>query len=49
MAQFLVLTTDLPFFPGKNGHDFFNLRQLARNNFVGVVAPRYKFYPRPRG
>ncbi len=45
MAQFLVLTTDLPFFPGKNGHDFFNLRHLAQNNLVGVVAPRYEFYP----
>lgn len=45
MATFLVLTTDLPFFPGKNGHDFFNLRELARTNHVGIVAPRYEKYP----
>jgi glycosyltransferase involved in cell wall biosynthesis len=45
MAQILVLTSDLPFFPGRNGHDFFNLRNLARNNQVGVVAPRYPSYP----
>ncbi len=41
----LVLTTDLPFFPGKNGHDFFNLRYLAQQHTVGVVAPLYSHYP----
>lgn len=41
----LVLTADLPFFPGKNGHDFFNLRHLARRHAVGVVGPRHEFFP----
>lgn len=45
MSSFLVLTTDLPYFPGKNGHDYFNLRYLAQNNRVGVVAPHYPSYP----
>ncbi len=40
----LVVTTDLPFFPGKNGHDFFNLRYLARRHAVGVVAPLHGFF-----
>ncbi|CAN5600982.1 hypothetical protein BH20VER1_BH20VER1_18780 [soil metagenome] len=41
----LVLTTDLPFFPGKNGHDFFNLRFLAQRHAVGVVGPLHAFFP----
>ncbi|MEY4488293.1 MAG: D-inositol-3-phosphate glycosyltransferase, partial [Verrucomicrobiota bacterium] len=41
MHRVLVLTTDLPYFPGRNGHDFFNLRHLARSSHVGLVAPRY--------
>lgn len=45
MRNVLVLTTDLPYFPGKNGHDFFNLRFLARTYRVGVVAPCYESYP----
>ncbi len=45
MAKILVLTTDLPFFPGKNGHDFFNARYLATRHYVGVVAPRYPHCP----
>lgn len=45
MARILVLTTDLPFFPGKNGHDYFNLRHLALRDEVGVVAPLYEFAP----
>jgi len=45
MASLLVLTTDLPFFPGKNGHDFFNLRYTAQRHAVGVVAPVHPHYP----
>lgn len=45
MARVLVLTTDLPFFPGKNGHDFFNIRFLAQRHAVGVVAPIHDHYP----
>lgn len=45
MANFLVLTTDLPYFPGKNGHDFFNLHYLAQNHCVGIVAPLHPFFP----
>ena len=45
MASFLILTTDLPYFPGKNGHDFFNVRFLAQHHRVGVVAPAYESYP----
>ena len=41
MANILVLTADLPYFPGKMGVDFFNLRHLAANHRVGVVAPAY--------
>ena len=45
MKNVLVLTTDLPFFPGKNGHDFFNLRYLALTDHVCVVAPKYDACP----
>lgn len=45
MSRVLVLTTDLPFFPGKNGHDFFNLRHLAATHRLGLVAPRYDWFP----
>lgn len=41
----LVLTTDLPFFPGKMGVDFFNLRHLAKRQAVGVVGPLHEFFP----
>ncbi len=41
----LVLTTDLPYFPGKMGVDYFNLRHLARHHRVGVVAPCYENFP----
>lgn len=42
MPVTLVLTTDLPYFPGKMGVDFFNLRNLAKTgNEVGVVGPVY--------
>ncbi|MBE7212281.1 MAG: hypothetical protein INR65_14760, partial [Gluconacetobacter diazotrophicus] len=34
----LVLTADLPFFPGRMGCDFFNLRHLAGSRAVGVVG-----------
>ncbi len=42
----LVLTTDLPFFPGKMGCDFFNLRHLAQRHAVGVVGPLHEFFSR---
>jgi glycosyltransferase involved in cell wall biosynthesis len=45
MLNVLVLTTDLPFFPGKMGVDFFNLRHLAETHRVGVVAPLHEEYP----
>ncbi|HVM59985.1 MAG TPA: glycosyltransferase [Verrucomicrobiae bacterium] len=45
MHNVLTLTTDLPFFPGKNGNDFFNLRHTARRHAVGVVAPLHPHYP----
>ncbi len=48
MLNVLVLTTDLPFFPGKMGADFFNLRHLAETHRVGVVAPLHAEYP-PEG
>lgn len=41
----LVLTADLPFFPGKMGVDFFNLRHLAERQAVGVVGPLHEFFP----
>lgn len=46
MRSVLILTTDLPYFPGKNGHDFFNLRYLSSSYKVGVVAPRYDNVPK---
>lgn len=46
MARILVLTTDLPYFPGKMGVDFFNLRCLAQSHDVAVVAPCYGSFPR---
>ena len=45
MYRVLTLTTDLPYFPGKNGHDFFNLRHLAATHRLGLVAPYYDRYP----
>ncbi len=45
MYNILALTTDLPFFPGKNGNDFFNLRHTAQRHAVGVVAPLHPHYP----
>jgi glycosyltransferase involved in cell wall biosynthesis len=45
MYNVLVLTTDLPFFPGKNGNDFFNLRHMAQRHAVGVVAPLHPHCP----
>lgn len=45
MARILVLTTDLPYFPGRMGVDFFNLRHLARSCHVGIVGPYYDFFP----
>lgn len=45
MLRTLVLTSDLPFFPGRNGHDFFNLRQLATEAEVGLVGPEYPHFP----
>ncbi len=45
MANILVFTTDIPFFPGKNGNDFFNLRYLSQRHSVGVVGPQHDHYP----
>jgi len=45
MSRFLVLTTDLPYFPGKMGLDFFNLRHLAQAHAVGVVSLCHATYP----
>jgi len=45
MGNILVLTADIPFFPGKNGHDFFNLRRLAKHHHVAVVGPRHEWFP----
>jgi len=46
MSRILVLTTDLPFFPGKMGIDFFNLRHLALTHKVSVLAPIYDWFPK---
>jgi len=45
MSNVLVMTSNLPFFPGKNGHDFFNTRHLSQYHRVGVVGPEYPQYP----
>lgn len=42
----LVLTADLPFFPGRMGCDFFNLRHLAERHAVGVVGPEHANFSR---
>lgn len=44
MSNVLVMTADMPFFPGRNGHDFFNTRYLSKQHKVGVVAPEYPHY-----
>ncbi len=46
MAHILILTTDLPYFPGKMGVDFFNLRHLARDHQVSIVAPNFEWFPK---
>lgn len=45
-ASVLVLTTDLPYFPGKMGVDYFNLRHVAQQHRVGVVGPCYDSFPK---
>jgi glycosyltransferase involved in cell wall biosynthesis len=45
VPNILLLTTDLPFFPGKHGVDFFNVRYLAEHHRVGVIAPCYEWFP----
>jgi glycosyltransferase involved in cell wall biosynthesis len=47
MSRVLALTTDLPYFPGRNGHDHFNLRHLATRHEVAIVAPCYDWFPKP--
>ena len=46
MSRILAITTDLPYFPGKNGHDHFNFRHLAREHRLGIVAPCYDWFPK---
>jgi glycosyltransferase involved in cell wall biosynthesis len=41
----LFVTQDLPYFPGKNGNDFFNLRYLVQTHRVAVVGPRHEVLP----
>jgi glycosyltransferase involved in cell wall biosynthesis len=41
----IFLGTDLPYFPGKMGVDFFNLRYLAQTHRVTVVGPRHERLP----
>jgi glycosyltransferase involved in cell wall biosynthesis len=45
VARVLVLTADVPYFPGKMGVDFFNLRYLAARHRVEVVGPVYPQFP----
>ncbi len=45
MLNVLILTTDMPFFPGRNGHDFFNLRFLSKTHRLGMVAPLHDGFP----
>ena len=45
MSKILILTTDLPYFPGKMGIDFFNLRHLAHDHQVSVMAPCHDSFP----
>jgi glycosyltransferase involved in cell wall biosynthesis len=45
MTRVLVLTPDLPYFPGKMGVDFFHLRHLAASHQVAVVAPCHDHVP----
>jgi glycosyltransferase involved in cell wall biosynthesis len=46
VAKVLILTTDLPYFPGKMGVDYFNIRHLARDHDVAVLAPCYNRFPK---
>ena len=45
MTRILIFTTDLPYFPGKMGVDFFNLRHLAHDHQVAVLAPCHDCFP----
>jgi len=45
MARILILTIDLPYFPGKMGVDFFNIRHLAHSHDVAVLAPCHDRFP----
>jgi glycosyltransferase involved in cell wall biosynthesis len=42
----VVIGTDLPYFPGKNGNDFFNIRYLALKESVSVVGQAHAFLPK---
>lgn len=46
MLRILVLTADLPFSRGNNGHDYSNLRHLAHDHQVSVVAPGCDWFPK---
>jgi glycosyltransferase involved in cell wall biosynthesis len=45
-ASTLFLGADLPYFPGKMGVDFFNLRYLAELHRVSVIGQKHEILPK---
>lgn len=45
MLNVTFLTTDLPYFPGKSGVDFHQLRHLSATHHVSVVSVQHPHYP----
>lgn len=45
MPRILYLTTELPYFPGQGGMMALHVGHLAREEYIGVVGPRYPHQP----
>ncbi len=45
MPRILYITTELPYFPGQGGLMSLHMRQLAQEEIVGVLGPRYPHQP----
>jgi glycosyltransferase involved in cell wall biosynthesis len=45
MPRILYLTTELPYFPGQGGMMALHVGHLVREEYIGVVGPRYAHQP----
>ena len=45
MKNLIWIETDCPYFPGKNGHSFFLLKEISKSTRLTVIAPSYPNQP----